>query len=427
MMGKLLPEPLQASSGVFDGKTRILKPNPKRVTPLISLILKVLELGFCSARLLEAIVGGLVSALQIRRRLLCLLKAVYQALRGKQPSEVFRLNGEVSSELLCAATLACLSDVDVRAPGAPCVVCSDASSTKEAAVIAGVAPCLSVELCRHGLQRGLWNKLLRPLDALLRERGEDDLVGPDESAEAYQSHPLWESLAQHLQFSLLGRIVTCSARRRINIGELRASIRAEEQIGLKHPGCRCMRLQDSQVSLACLVKGRSSSRSLNFELRRSLPQYLSSKIRPFYGFLKSAFNPADDPTRDVEIRSAWDGAPSWLAEAGLGNFAPLDDWLCERHMHLHQLRQLPPAHELLPDAPLRLPGPDPQRVGRITREPKKFARSLLKRPSILACDILKLFDRLPRECFSRNLFNKRRGRSFASGRSWWSNWTAQHL
>ena len=115
---------------------------------------------------------------------------------------------------------------------------------------------------------------------------------------------------------------------------------------MMYPGSRYLHLQDSQVSLACMVKGRSSSRSLNFELRRSLPQHLTNRIRPAYGFLKSAYNPADDPTRDVEIRSAWGDVPAWLAGALRGEFAELDNWLRERSMHLDQLRQLPPVQEL---------------------------------------------------------------------------------
>ena len=400
---------------LLDGKTGILQPNPKRVAPLVALILKVLEAGFCIVRLLEAIVGGLVSALQVRRRLLCLLEAVYSDFRNRRPAEVFALSSDVRSELLCAATLPCLSDIDIRAPGAPCLVCSDSSSAKEAAVWASISPELNVELCRHGLQRGLWSRLLKPLNALLRERGDDELIEADENDELYQSHPLWETLSLHLQFSLLGRIVTSSTRRHINIGELRAAIRAEERVGLQYPGCRYLHLQDSQVSLGCMVKGRSSSKSLNFELRRSLPQYLVSKIRSFYDFLKSAFNPADDPTRDVEIRAAWDNVPPWASEACLGNFAPLDAWLRERGMHLDQLRQLPPAAELLPDCPVHLPGPDSRRSGRITRDPEKLAKSLLQRPTLVASDILSLFDRLPQECFLRNRSGKKRGRTFGSG------------
>lgn len=49
----------------------------------------------------------------------------------------------------------------------------------------------------------------------------------------------------------------------INISELEAFVREEARLGLNHSSVRCGFALDSQVALGALVKGRSSSKSLN--------------------------------------------------------------------------------------------------------------------------------------------------------------------
>ena len=88
-------------------------------------------------------------------------------------------------------------------------------------------------------------------------------------------------------------------RRHINIGEVDAALSAEADMGRKYPGRFYVHLQDSQVSLAALVKGRSASSSLNERLRCSIPQHVTYRTRAFYGFVDSGQNPADDPTEDA--------------------------------------------------------------------------------------------------------------------------------
>ena len=141
-----------------------------------------------------------------------------------------------------------------------------------------------------------------------------------------------------------------------------------------------MHILDSQVAAACLTKGRSSSAALNFELRRSLPAHLALATVPRFGFIRSAFNPADDPTRDVVLRPPSRELPSWWASAvEEGDFRDLDAWLRERGMHLDQLRELPPEDELLPDAQVSLPGDDPSRLCRRQRDPEGYARAKPRR------------------------------------------------
>ena len=159
---------------------------------------------------------------------------------------------------------------------------------------------------------------------------------------------MWERLCCGLQFEPLGPCVQASKRRHINVGEVRGALRAECSTGQRWPGCRFLQLLDSQVATACLVKGRSSSRSLNRELRRSLPDHLTQQTHPRYGFIRPRFNPSDDPTRDVPLRKPSEPLPSWWESASRGDFAQLDLWLLEIGLHLDQLRGCPMSPSLDP-------------------------------------------------------------------------------
>ena len=87
----------------------------------------------------------------------------------------------------------------------------------------------------------------------------------------FPPNPLWEQLCQALEFDAFGPTQTVKGSRHINIGELRAALKAEAKVGRLHPSTRYLQLLESQVALGALVKGRASSRALNFELVRSLP------------------------------------------------------------------------------------------------------------------------------------------------------------
>ena len=110
----------------------------------------------------------------------------------------------------------------------------------------------------------------------------------------------WPPLNPSLNF---GRIVHVRVPRHINIGEMRAALRAEERLARRFQDVKFVLLQDSQVSLAAMSKGRSSSASLNRELRRSLGTYLGAGLRPGYAYVQSKHNPPDDRTRRTALRS----------------------------------------------------------------------------------------------------------------------------
>ena len=325
-----------------------------------------------------------------------------------------RVQGDLCNELLAATALLCQVDVDIRAPGAPLILTTDASSTAEAGAVTTIPSDLSVELRRHGLQRGLWSRLLSPAQAFLQERGdlEEEQALP---GECYSSHPVWEEVCCALPFRQFGKIVKVGKRRPLNVGEVRAAIRGEEGVGRRHPGSRYVHLQDSQVSLATFVKGRSASRAINFELRRSLPGYLSSRVRLSFGFIRSKLNPSDDPRRSCEMREPSRDPASWLASALQGNFDHLDKFLYAEELHPEQLAGLPDPKELMPDGPLAEAVPSKDRHARITHDPEKRARQILTREAVTSEDALEIFRRLPKEVSSQLRAEARRGFLFCRG------------
>ena len=54
---------------------------------------------------------------------------------------------------------------------------------------------------------------------------------------------------------------------------------------------------DSMVAVHVLARGRSSSRHLNAVVRRGAAILLSLGLAPFYCWVASALNPADEPSR----------------------------------------------------------------------------------------------------------------------------------
>ena len=333
----------------LDGNLGVVRPNLKRVVPLAAILLRVVQAGKSSVGLLEVLSGSLVSVFQARRRCVSSLHEIYAAQRGRERNEVVLLSGALRQELLVCIALMVVAVIDLRLEPGEFVVASDASSRAEAAVRSEVGKERMRELQRHGLQKGLWSRLLSPAQAFLKERGL--LEEMDELPECtYEMHPLWETISKGLQFEEFGKIKKVRNRRHINVGELAAALAAEKLQGEREEDSFYVHLQDSQVSLACLVKGRSASPALNKLLRRSIPFHVAFNNRAHYGFLRSKFNPADDPTRSAAVRLPVTQMPDWWADLEEGRFDRFDSFLKAGRVHPLQVAELPDPQELLPDA-----------------------------------------------------------------------------
>ena len=115
----------------------------------------------------------------------------------------------------------------------------------------------------------------------------------------------------------------------INLQEIRAlkalMIRVLHATG---PGVRFVVCIDSQVTLGAVCKGRSSSFQVNGSLRMLLGLQVFGRCRVLLLWVPSEFNPADFPSRFVEIPEDLNGANPIIADfvktrlAELGPSAP---------------------------------------------------------------------------------------------------------
>lgn len=211
----------------FDGEAGIIHPSLKRSVPVAFIVLEMLRLGYTSVALLEVLAGSFVSIFQCRRRCMSVLELVYKEQSGKSRSTILKLSRELREELLRCVGLTVLACIDMRLEPSTMLVASDASPSATAAVCTDVTRAASMEFQRHSLQKGLWNKLLSPCKAYLKEKG---LLGDDEELPddgAYDMHPLWEELVLSKTFRNLGPVKKRQGRRHINMGEVTAALDTE--------------------------------------------------------------------------------------------------------------------------------------------------------------------------------------------------------
>eukprot|EP00438_Fugacium_kawagutii_P022352 Skav233118 [mRNA] locus=scaffold1342:395006:405928:- [translate_table: standard] len=325
-----------------DGASGLLRGSLMGAIPLAAILLRVVELGFSSRGLMEIAAGSLISLFLFRRRLMALLDSTFDSYRGQDSSEVFRVGGRLKSDLLCLVALLPMAVCNLRASPPDVVAASDASGWGEAGVLCDIPRELGKELMRHVLRKSVWNRLLSPHQAWLRTH---DLLPPEDELppgeEGFDLNPLWTLLAECLRYRLLFSKKK-SGNRHINVGELRAALRTEKLLGSKKRSRRILLGLDSQVALGALLKGRSSSRSLNEELVRSLPLMLGYDVYLELMYYHTSVNRADQPTRGKEIEAPVQDLPPWWNEILEGNFAGFDEWL-----HAHGLDDL--AVSELPD------------------------------------------------------------------------------
>ena len=331
----------------LDGERATVRGSLKRAIPLAGLLLRVAKLGAATGGLLETLTGSIISLFLYRRRFLAVLDSLFATYFGRSRKTVIGLDGRTKSDLLIVACLLPVAVSSLRAKVGPRVTATDASSWGEAAVVGSIPQLVANELYRHTLKKSLWVWLLKPYAALMRARGElpaDEEVPDGESR--YHSHPLWQCLAESLDFKLLFMKVK-SGERHINIGELRAMLKAEEKHAWRTPESREIYALDSQVCLGCLVKGRSSSAALNTELTRSLPVMILQDMYSEGIYFETSVNPADDPTRDKPVRPARTHRPVWWEKLARGDAREFDEWMRFHEKHPDQVGRLPPFSELL--------------------------------------------------------------------------------
>ncbi|CAE7806062.1 fpr1A [Symbiodinium sp. CCMP2592] len=285
-----------------DGLCGWVRPSWSRVIPLVSLTIACIKLPVLSVSLLEVLAGSWIAVVSYRRRLMSLLNHIYLIQRGRSRKDVVRSTPGLRAELFALCALAPFVVCDMRACSSGLLVCTDASDLVGAGAVAEVGRVWGKELHRHALCKGLWNRLLRPSECLLRRAGaleaESELPG-----ESFRTHALWSSLCRFLSFRVLG-FFKRRGTSHINLKEAESYLAVEEHLAAGvWESSRTLALLDSQVVLGSLLKGRSSSPLLNVLLQGSVPAFIFFNVHPSYSFVASEDNPSDDPSRLRPIRS----------------------------------------------------------------------------------------------------------------------------
>ncbi|CAE7319157.1 unnamed protein product, partial [Symbiodinium sp. CCMP2592] len=317
---------LQFWGSLLDGKRGLLRTAPGRLWPLAFITARVATLGLVTHHLLQSLVGSWTSVFLLRRRCLSTFELCFAALRGTPDTHVLRLSPALIDELWSWVLLGPVCVANLRAPVLDELYATDASDHLLAAVAAPLPPRVAKEAYRHCLVKGAWSRLLPQGQALLRARESlpSELELPE--GDAYTPHPLWRKLGCSLRFRTLA-ISEGRYGQHINAKELKSYLQLERLIAGRHSSVRLLALLDSQVALACVLKGRSSSPSLNSLLRRSLPVMLGADLYAGLGFVKSEDNVADDPTRHRTPREPAEDLPPWFASLAAGDCEAFDAWL----------------------------------------------------------------------------------------------------
>ena len=323
--GKLEQQATQSTKwGVhIDGATGYVRTPPERALFLASLTAEVVKLGLSTAALLESLVGSWVALFMQRRRCLCLLDLVYDALRGRDPTDVLQLSPLLREELMTLVVVAPVALTELRARPSSHLYMTDASSHTIASCRCPLPPAIAQELVRYTCRRGRWARLLAPAARWQREHGLLEPTCELPAGNADPGHEVWQGVLASLSF---GDVLTQKVRRRdhINVSEVRSTLLAESQHAACQPLSRPIEGTDSRVGLACFTKGRSSSPALNAELRSGLPTILMAALYPSHFWERSERNPCDDPTRDRPLRRPSAPLPKWWGDAALGDYSALD-------------------------------------------------------------------------------------------------------
>ncbi len=138
--------------------------------------------------------------------------------------DLVRLSLELHDELATLVAMLPLCVVDFRLEPSDRLYASDASGAGEAVVYAEVGELATEELQLHGLQKGVWNKLLSPYNAYCLLSGKGDRPRGDERVEEMKMHPVWEEVVSSQTFFLAEKPKKVRSRRHINVGEVAAAL-----------------------------------------------------------------------------------------------------------------------------------------------------------------------------------------------------------
>lgn len=294
----------------IDGAQGSIRLPPDSLLSLVQSTLRILRLDTVSGTLLAHLVGRWTWFFMLRRPVLCVFQHVYrysELARGRP----FTLWPSVRNELRMALALLPLLHADLTAPFAPRVFASDASELAAGVVQAGLTPAFHSDLwplCstrHHAVHQALANaqhmRAAHTQHALEPAHVAVTLDPAASLSPSYASPPSFAAYYRAVAGTRWRSIVSSpwSGVEHINVLELRAALLAMHRC-FSSPSSHSSRvylLVDSTVAFFTLWKGRSSSPQLLLVLRKINAMLLAGGIVLLPGWLPSAANPADAPSR----------------------------------------------------------------------------------------------------------------------------------
>eukprot|EP00732_Lithocolla_globosa_P000549 Lithocolla_globosa_v1_NODE_182_length_5436_cov_23.147742.p1 type:complete len:485 gc:universal NODE_182_length_5436_cov_23.147742:1934-3388(+) len=271
-------EPMTALGNDLGGDG-IVRPAVDRLTTLVRDTNQMLKIGKASPENLQKLTGRWISCLLLTRPILSVLARSF-AFGQQQGRKIRVLPEKVKQELSVLIKLAPMLRVDLTMPLADSILASDASSTGGGVSYRRMEGELS-GLLDHREIRGWYTRL-------------GMTGGP--------SRELPEKYTCALKTSKwkIGVSVRWRLPDHINCYEMNASVfglRWMARSPRRFFGTRFPFLLDSMVALGAIAKGRSSSQRINYYVRKIAAYTLALNLRPYWTWVPTAVNPADEPSR----------------------------------------------------------------------------------------------------------------------------------
>ena len=251
---------------------------------------------------MQALLGSVVHPYLHRRCCMATLSEAFSWSSSMSPTASMRMPANVIDEVIISALWLPLAHTNVRHPVSRCISATDSSGKRGGSCIANVPQPVAELLFARSEFKGEAGRL--DWNFLEEEFLSENMTEPDADLNELLASLPWKSPVSYEHKGL----------HHINTQEVRAVLDELERRAFKL-GQRDQRVVcaiDSRVAVGCVAKGRSSSKALNSWLRKLSVLTLSTGlcVRPLW--VGTKYNPADDPSRGVQLRPA-SPCPSWAS------------------------------------------------------------------------------------------------------------------
>ena len=263
-----------AMLGIEFHRSGLLLPSKEKFSKTLAITHALCLSRCCSSNKLSQIIGSWVWICMMKRPILSILYHCYQFIEKKHETKT-RLPGTVIAELTCLLGIAPLISADISIPISNMVVATD-SSSKGAGVVYKWCSKKALDLLANIRAKGDAYTTLKEC-SLQNETVPEWVDSQWKTAQAFK----WK-YSDHINI-LEGHAILCA---------LRWLSRFQKYIN-----SRMVFLCDSAVMVGALSKGRSSCRRILHLCRRIASYLLLLNIKPYWVWIPTQFNPADEPSR----------------------------------------------------------------------------------------------------------------------------------